>query len=164
MRKAAAHLLRLQARRAALHMSVRELLRQLAGIGETVLIYPAARGRPKARRMLTETTSTQDKLIQIFARRAAKAPAAPITAPAAKAAASHCHGGGRRGLPRRALAASRERWAACVRTWPARSAASRAPSSTRCRAASTAGITAATSESQEPAAARTPRRTCRPCG
>ena len=47
-------------------MSVRELLAQLAGIGETVLIYPAARGRPKARRMLTETTGTQDKLIQIF--------------------------------------------------------------------------------------------------
>ena len=61
-----AHLLRLQAERAGLHMSVRELLAQLAGIGETVLIYPAERGRPKARRMLTETTSTQDKLIQIF--------------------------------------------------------------------------------------------------
>jgi transposase len=61
-----AHLLRLQAGRAGLHMSVRELLRQLAGIGETVLIYPAGRGRPKARRMLTETTSTQDKLIQLF--------------------------------------------------------------------------------------------------
>src|SRR6266702_172094 len=61
-----AHLLRLQADRAGLHLSVRELLRQLAGIGETVLIYPAARGRPKARRMLTETTSTQDRLIQIF--------------------------------------------------------------------------------------------------
>jgi transposase len=61
-----AHLLRLQAERAGLHMSVRELLSQLAGIGETVLIYPAERGRPKARRMLTETTSIQDKLIQIF--------------------------------------------------------------------------------------------------
>jgi transposase len=61
-----AHLLRLQARRAGLHMSVRELLGQLAGIGETVLIYPTERGRPKARRMLTETTNTQDKLIQIF--------------------------------------------------------------------------------------------------
>ena len=61
-----AHLLRLQAERAGLHMSVRELLAQLAGIGETVLIYPAERGRPKARRMLTETTTTQDKLIQIF--------------------------------------------------------------------------------------------------
>jgi transposase len=61
-----AHLLRLQAQRAGLHMSVRELLHQLAGIGETVLIYPTQRGRPKARRMLTETTPTQDKLIQIF--------------------------------------------------------------------------------------------------
>jgi transposase len=61
-----AHLLRLQARRAGLRMSVRELLGQLAGIGETILIYPAERGRPKARRMLTETTSTQEKLTQIF--------------------------------------------------------------------------------------------------
>jgi transposase len=61
-----AHLMRLQAQRAGLRMSVRELLTQLAGIGETVLIYPAARGRPKARRMLTETTSTQDKLAQVF--------------------------------------------------------------------------------------------------
>ncbi len=61
-----AHLMRLQAERAGLHMSVRELLRQLAGIGETVLIYPAERGRPKARRMLTQTTAAQDKLIQAF--------------------------------------------------------------------------------------------------
>jgi hypothetical protein len=61
-----AHLMRLQARRAGLRMSVRELLAQLAGIGETILIYPTERGRPKARRMLTETTSTQDNLTQIF--------------------------------------------------------------------------------------------------
>ena len=61
-----AHLMRLHARRAGLRMSVRELLTQLAGIGETTLIYPTARGRPKARRMLTETTGTQDKLTQIF--------------------------------------------------------------------------------------------------
>jgi transposase len=61
-----AHLLRLQARHAGLHMSVRELLHQLAEIGETALIYPAERGRPKARRMLTETTATQDKLIQVL--------------------------------------------------------------------------------------------------
>jgi transposase len=61
-----AHLMRMQTERAGLHMSVRELLRQLASIGETVLIYPTERGRPKARRMLTETTATQDKLIQIF--------------------------------------------------------------------------------------------------
>jgi transposase len=61
-----AHLMRLQAGRAGLRMSVRELLTQLAGIGETVLIYPAERGRPKARRMLTETTSVHDKLTEIF--------------------------------------------------------------------------------------------------
>jgi transposase len=61
-----AHLMRLQAERAGLHMSVRELLSQLASVAETVLIYPTERGRPKARRMLTETTAAQDKLIQIF--------------------------------------------------------------------------------------------------
>ena len=58
--------MRLQAQRAGLRMSVRELLTQLAGVSETVLIYPGARGRPKARRMLTEATGTQDKLTQIF--------------------------------------------------------------------------------------------------
>jgi hypothetical protein len=59
--------MRLQAERAGLHLSVRELLPQLAGIGETVLIYPTGgRGRPKARRMLTETTEIQDQLTQIF--------------------------------------------------------------------------------------------------
>ncbi len=58
--------MRLQAERDGLRMSVRELLHQLAAIGETVLIYPAERGRPKARRMLTETTATQDKLIETF--------------------------------------------------------------------------------------------------
>ncbi len=61
-----AHLMRLQADRAGLRMSVRELLHQLDGIAETVLIYPAERGRPKARRMLTETTPAQDKLIETF--------------------------------------------------------------------------------------------------
>jgi len=39
-----AHLMRLKAARAGLHLSVRELLAQLAGIGETVL--PAAGPRP----------------------------------------------------------------------------------------------------------------------
>ena len=61
-----AHLMRNQARQAGLRMSVRELLGQLAGIGETVLIYPGGRGRPKARRTLTQTTPLQDKLIQTF--------------------------------------------------------------------------------------------------
>jgi transposase len=61
-----AHLMRLKARRAGLHLSVRELLRELAGIGETVLLYQGDRGRPRAHRMLTETTPVQDKLAQIF--------------------------------------------------------------------------------------------------
>ena len=61
-----AHLMRRTAARAGLPMSVRELLGQLAGIGETVLIYPAARGRPKARRMTTELTGNQPKLHEIF--------------------------------------------------------------------------------------------------
>jgi len=58
-----AHLMR---RHAGLALSVRELLDTLAGIEETVLIYPSTGGRPKARRMLTETTPTQDRLTEIF--------------------------------------------------------------------------------------------------
>ncbi len=61
-----AHLMRRQAEHAGLHLSVRELLDQLAGIQETVLIYPSSGGRPKARRMLTETTKTQNQLTDIF--------------------------------------------------------------------------------------------------
>src|SRR5674476_180617 len=61
-----AHLMRLMAERAGLHLSVRRLLDELAGIGETVLIYPSTGGRPKARRMLTETTAPQDQLTAIF--------------------------------------------------------------------------------------------------
>ena len=61
-----AHLMRLKARRAGLDLSVRELLGELAGIGETVLLYQAERGRPSAHRMLTETTPVQDELSQIF--------------------------------------------------------------------------------------------------
>jgi transposase len=61
-----AHLMRRHAAHAGLVMSVRELLDHLAGIQETVLIYPSTGGRPKARRMLTETTSTQDRLVDIF--------------------------------------------------------------------------------------------------
>ena len=61
-----AHLMRLKARRAGLHLSVRELHRELAGISETILLYQGDRGRPRAHRMLTETTPVQDKLAQIF--------------------------------------------------------------------------------------------------
>ncbi|HET6189840.1 MAG TPA: IS1634 family transposase [Trebonia sp.] len=61
-----AHLMRRTAARAGLRLSVRELLGQLAGIGETVLIYPSAGGRPKARRMTTELTGDQHRLYEIF--------------------------------------------------------------------------------------------------
>ena len=61
-----AHLMRLRAARAALPMSVRELLHELAGIGETVLLYHGDRGRPRAHRMLTETSPVQDKLAGIY--------------------------------------------------------------------------------------------------
>jgi transposase len=61
-----AHLMRRQARHAGLDMSVRELLSQLASIGETVLIYPSAGGRPKARRMTTELSDQQRQLHETF--------------------------------------------------------------------------------------------------
>src|SRR6266705_2558213 len=61
-----AHLMRYRARQASLNLSVRELLGQLAGIGETVLIYPSTGGRPKARRMTTELTGHQPQLHQIL--------------------------------------------------------------------------------------------------
>ena len=63
---AVAHLMRRQANTAGLNMSVRELLDQLAGIEETVLLYPSTGGRPRARRMLTERTPTQDRLYDLF--------------------------------------------------------------------------------------------------
>ena len=39
--------------------------RRARRIGETVLLYPGGRGRPRAHRMLTDTTPVQDKLIKI---------------------------------------------------------------------------------------------------
>ncbi len=61
-----AHLMRRKAAQAGLRLSVRELLGQLAGIGETVLIYPSTGGRPKARRMTTELAGDQHRLYEIF--------------------------------------------------------------------------------------------------
>jgi len=59
--------MRLTARRAGLHLSIRQLLGQLAAIGETVLICPSTGGRPRARRMTTELTGDQEQLHEIFA-------------------------------------------------------------------------------------------------
>jgi transposase len=61
-----AHLMRRKTAQAGLHLSVRELLGQLAAIGETVLIYPSTGGRPRARRMTTELTGDQQQLYEIF--------------------------------------------------------------------------------------------------
>ncbi|HET9654349.1 MAG TPA: IS1634 family transposase [Kineosporiaceae bacterium] len=61
-----AHLMRRQATQAGIPLSVRALMDTLAGIQETVLIYPSTGGRPKARRVLTQTTPEQDALIDIF--------------------------------------------------------------------------------------------------
>ncbi len=55
-----------RARQAGLDLSVRALLDELAGIGETVLLYQGEKGRPRARRMLTETSPTQDALVEVF--------------------------------------------------------------------------------------------------
>jgi hypothetical protein len=58
--------MRRQAAHDGLHLSVRELLHALAGIEETVMIYPSAGGRPKARRMLTGRDPTQQRLLDVF--------------------------------------------------------------------------------------------------
>ena len=63
---AVAHLMRRQARNDGLDLSVRELLGELAGIQETVLLYPSAGGRPRARRMLTDMSLTQQHLYDLF--------------------------------------------------------------------------------------------------
>jgi transposase len=64
---AIAHLLRRKADQAGLHLSVRELLATLAGIEETVLLYhDGGKGRPRARRMLTGMSPTQQRLADLF--------------------------------------------------------------------------------------------------
>ena len=48
-------------------MSVRELLATLAGIQETVLLYhDGGKGRPRARRMITDMDPTQQRLADLF--------------------------------------------------------------------------------------------------
>jgi transposase len=64
---AVAHLMRRQAHHGGLDLSVRELLANLAGIQETVLLYPTGnKGRPRAQRILTDTDPTQKRLHDIF--------------------------------------------------------------------------------------------------
>jgi transposase len=64
---AVAHLMRRQAHQAGLDLSVRQLLTNLAGIQETVLLYPTGnKGRPRAQRILTDTDPTQARLFDLF--------------------------------------------------------------------------------------------------
>ena len=55
-----------EADRHGMHLSVRELLDTLAEIQETVLLYQGERGRPRARRMLTEIDPTGRRLYELF--------------------------------------------------------------------------------------------------
>ena len=61
-----ARLMRREAQRAGISISVTELLDTLGGIQETVLLYQGERGRPRARRMLTEINPTQQRLYDLF--------------------------------------------------------------------------------------------------
>jgi transposase len=61
-----AHLLRRQAARAGIAMSVRELVTTLDSLQETVMVYPSTGGRPRARRMLTELTPSAAQLYELF--------------------------------------------------------------------------------------------------
>ena len=62
----AARLMAREADRHQMHTSVRELLHSLAGIQETVMLYQGERGRPRARRMLTELDDDQRRLYDLF--------------------------------------------------------------------------------------------------
>ena len=65
---AVAHLMRRHADHAGLHRSVPELLDELAGIQETVLLYhDGGKGRPRVQRMLTDMSPTQQRLADLFA-------------------------------------------------------------------------------------------------
>ena len=61
-----AHLMVRHAAHAGLDLSVRRLLAALAGIQETVLLYQGDRGRPRARRIITDHDPTQQRLHELF--------------------------------------------------------------------------------------------------
>jgi transposase len=61
-----AKLMAREADQAGIHLSVAALLQSLAGIEETLLLYQGERGRPRARRMLTEMEPEQRRLYELF--------------------------------------------------------------------------------------------------
>jgi hypothetical protein len=59
--------MRREAHNAGLDLCLRELLNILAGIGETVLFYQdGGQGRPRARRMITDTDPILQRLADPF--------------------------------------------------------------------------------------------------
>ncbi|WP_322761866.1 hypothetical protein [Frankia sp. Cr2] len=62
-----AHLMRRDAERAGLHLSVTVLLRELRGIQETVLLFHGEHGRPRLRQMVTRMNPVQRQLYDLFA-------------------------------------------------------------------------------------------------
>ena len=58
--------MRREAQHTGITMSVTELFATLGGIQETVLLYQGERGRPRARRMLTDINPTQQRLYNLF--------------------------------------------------------------------------------------------------
>jgi transposase len=61
-----ARLMARETERAKMPMSVRVLLSEVSRIEETVLLYQGERGRPRARRMLTEMDPMQARLYDLF--------------------------------------------------------------------------------------------------
>jgi len=61
-----ARLMARQAANAGIPMSVRGLLGSLGGIEESVMFFRGERGRPRARRMLTEMDPVQQRLYELF--------------------------------------------------------------------------------------------------
>jgi transposase len=61
-----AHLMRREAHRAGLHLSVPALLAELEAIQETVLLYQGERGRPRGRHMITRMNPVQQRLHTLF--------------------------------------------------------------------------------------------------
>lgn len=61
-----ARLMAREAERSGLHLSVRELLSELACVQETVLLYQGEGKRPRARRVLTEMSAAQRRLYDLF--------------------------------------------------------------------------------------------------
>jgi hypothetical protein len=60
------HMMRREADLAGVDLSVRDLLAEFSGIGETVLRYPSTGGRPRTRRLLTDRSPRQQRLYEIF--------------------------------------------------------------------------------------------------